>query len=350
MTNSRSWTVRLSAAKSEFPAPELSCVLNDCNQRMQALGEGKECWFAKGPARDAYETIAPEITKLLTDRRRDLFKPKEDSHQSNSIDCYMVGSEPARSFPRIVIACQSRYFCEKSRKLIKKTDWWREFKKDYPAFGFLCMQLGPQRYASVTGAGPCVYQIGNSRATSGQHIIFDSREEVLEDSKSVSLPRAMLGGFLNIDGKVYGTTVAHPLSHQISKSARLSESCHEAWSNFEDDGEDDGYDSDSDSSDSAYSYDSDSESVNSSPVTCIRGTNEDLFTNPASIKNYQSKTNSFSSSTSQNLSITTVEEPNIRTEHDCDTDAQSMTVTTPLGQSLTYVAYSSNDNDSDDAD
>lgn len=164
----------------------------------------------------------------------------------------MVGSSPTQAFPRIIIACQSRYFCEKSCKLIKKTDWWRDFKKAHPWFGFLCMQLGPQTNAPSTGYKPFVHQIGNASAASGQHITFTRDREASESVESHPSPHAVLGGFLTIDGEIFGITVAHPLSKAIHEAAAQSDSSYESWSEFEDDGEDDGCDGGLSSSASDY--------------------------------------------------------------------------------------------------
>jgi hypothetical protein len=84
---------------------------------LKSLGAMK-CWDIKGPARDMWDRIEPEIRKILTHCDEDLVA-QESIPLPVLIGMYMIGKDEQSADPTILFSCQSRALRRKAMKIVK---------------------------------------------------------------------------------------------------------------------------------------------------------------------------------------------------------------------------------------
>lgn len=187
---------RFSTAKSQWADPELSIGIK-CNR----MG-GYQCWEAIGPAKILFEQISVKISDLLEARVDELEEGEPLAEKIIMFGMYMVGKLPETARPTLVFSCQSQKPRRRAIKFLKES----AILKDQPKIA-----LAESSIAPVILAGPGV------RRTPADE--FDDRG--LPVICLSSRKRATIGGYVLIDGKCYGMTVAHVFGDPSCHSEEL---------------------------------------------------------------------------------------------------------------------------------
>ena len=169
-------------------------------------------WAIKGSALAAYTSIEDDIKSCLL-CRDDLYEGETESGLPSSIDCYMFGSTPETSRPCIAVSCPSKGYCRKAINVIKESDWWVHFHKEYPAFKLVRLRNRPRpkRMANFTDGAILVYSSQPRNLWSGLPVplYFCPSEAVVPTETDIS--HSTMGGIVFLNGKSYGLTIAHAL-------------------------------------------------------------------------------------------------------------------------------------------
>jgi len=103
--------------KSQMPDPEAS-IGKAFN--LKSLGAMK-CWDIKGPARDMWGRIEPEIRKILAHCAEDLVA-QESIPLPMLVGMYIIGKDEQNAAPTILFSCQSRVLRRKAMKFVKRSN------------------------------------------------------------------------------------------------------------------------------------------------------------------------------------------------------------------------------------
>ncbi|PFH60327.1 hypothetical protein XA68_11138 [Ophiocordyceps unilateralis] len=99
---------RLSRQETAWPNPELSI-----GRHIGKLGK-ETCWEAKGPARDAFASLAPQIKEYLE-------QALEPVSSWVTWSLYLVGKRPERASPMVLFCCEKAAHRKEVRRIIKES-------------------------------------------------------------------------------------------------------------------------------------------------------------------------------------------------------------------------------------
>jgi hypothetical protein len=182
-----------------WPNPEAS-VGRICDKKVG----GQSLYEAKGPVCRLFnEEIGPAIERLLNDHKEDLERC-ECKPQHMAVCMRMLGSEPHRTQPVLIVASVGAKQRKKAKKLIQE----HRILENHPAV--LLKTLGElpaipkgKHQGSMTVQLPSrcenIYIAGSPQTACGAKLIIDPSGQ------------ATLGGVITLGGKFYGWTAAHPI-------------------------------------------------------------------------------------------------------------------------------------------
>jgi hypothetical protein len=205
---------------------------------LKSLGAMK-CWDIKGPARDMWDRIEPEIRKILARCDEDLVA-QESIPLPMLVGMYMIGKDEQNAAPTILFSCQSRALRRKAMKFVKRSNLFQTLQGVLLAESSEApLSMGSneeQRYPSSVENQKMkdVYVVTPRSMGSLCGIpIFTPNEK----EQPLTFTRvATMGGVLQQGDSYYGLTVAH--SFLGTKGAQiLSEESAEFYFDDSDDSE-----------------------------------------------------------------------------------------------------------------
>lgn len=163
-------------------------------------------WEAIGPARDAFEDLAPNIKEYLE-------KSIEPISCWVTWSLYMMGRAVGTASPTIIFCCEILKHRRDIRKAVKESGLLNK----YPGFKTGHMQKPPDfdqlvdlAYGDASGTGENTVSISakSSKSACGMRIFINGSTGY----GSNWLKRATIGGVIQVEDKYYYTTASHPFS------------------------------------------------------------------------------------------------------------------------------------------
>lgn len=187
----------IAMAPPSFPNPELS--LGSRCQSLDPLGRYK-CWNVRGksPADMVWRSVSQLIRSLLEEKYEHL-----DARGSELlIEIYMIGKRPASASPTVVFSCENKCARQKAIELVDK----QSILRNHPGVRMAQSSRLPRLLALDE-------DIESAHLLEGVYLngpVNCSGLSVLVVSGDYTAPRrATIGGFICINNKYYGLTVAH---------------------------------------------------------------------------------------------------------------------------------------------
>ncbi|OBS19851.1 hypothetical protein FPOA_11576 [Fusarium poae] len=202
-----------------WPEPELSTG--------RYIGEvGKDlCWVAKGPARDAFEILAPKIKAYLE-------RSVEPVSSWVTWSIYMLGKSEKSASPTILFCCDVVAHRKQVRSAIKDSGILNEF----PGIKTAHMPRPPDFDQLVQLADDNIYH-RPVLASLGSNLC--GMPLFVEQSKDngTCYKQATVGGIIRLSDKFYYTTAGHVLGHDTATSYTEGEVSDDEFEIEEDDDE-----------------------------------------------------------------------------------------------------------------
>lgn len=226
---------------SMFPRPRWENVEASLDRPCRPLGKtARPCWFVKGPAREAYMKICYPLRDLLY--QRDDWREGAGNDMPYGFDCFMVGQVArgaAKARPTIIIHCRNVDCCHRAVKIVRHSELWIDFLKQYPAFKLMSRDRPPRPLARdflQRGDVDSEQVYINSRLTSETFAtpIFFKLDGV------VGFRQATMGGMLSVGGEATGLTVVHALHATLLDdfAGASDDEVESFWSDTEEEGDD----------------------------------------------------------------------------------------------------------------
>lgn len=145
------------------------------------------------------------------------------------LTCCLVGSEPKAVNPAIVVHCEDEPYRKRAMKVINRQHWWRSFECKHPSFILLTSRRAPTPATSPDrqiSVDPAITEVGQhitpgptttsvfAEPSSGGRCGVAAEFQLHQVGQPLSERRiATLGGYINVDGKLCGLTVAHAFAN-----------------------------------------------------------------------------------------------------------------------------------------
>ena len=198
-----------------FPRPKWENVEASLDRQCKPLGKtARPCWFVKGPAREAYLEICYPVRDFLY--QRDDWREGAAKDMPWGFDCFMVGQvarSAAKARPTIIIHCRNVDCCHRAVKIVRHSELWVDFLKQYPAFQLMSRDRPPRplardfRRRDDVESGFVYIDTNLTSQTFATHIFF----KLTTVPGVVGFRQATMDGTVLVDGEAKGLTIAHAL-------------------------------------------------------------------------------------------------------------------------------------------
>ena len=230
-----------------WPDPELSIGEDWC--LMKGMLIDRQCWEAIGPAKNAMDQINNDIKNVLEQQQEYLRKGICKPHRM-MFTMYMIGLTRTDANPVIVFSCGNKLQRKRALKVIRKSRLLDSYpgitlgdSSRPPILTGPVIPLGSHGLESDFELPPMNVKFADTRVPFYYFSYPRSSYgiSVFAGQDSHDLHQATVGGFIYIEEKVFGLTVAHVLDKDQEESASLGDDV-ELSIDEEDDAEEEGED------------------------------------------------------------------------------------------------------------